>query len=70
MSVEKPLDIEMFFMRMNTIATKEPSKLGIQAMDRIREHLIEDKREKQKDLNRVTQPSPNVSKKEDTQNKK
>ena len=42
MSVEKPLNVEAFFMSRQAIASEHGSKLELQAMSRVREHLVED----------------------------
>ena len=42
MAVEKPLNIEEFFMSRNAIANKHNSKLEFQAMARVREHMVEE----------------------------
>lgn len=42
----KPLNLEQFFMTRNEIATRHNSKLELQAMARIRAHLIEDMEQK------------------------
>lgn len=41
MSVEKPLNLEQFFITRNEEATRKGSKLELQAMGRIREHMVE-----------------------------
>lgn len=46
MEQEKPLNLEQFFMTRNEIATRHNSKLELQAMARIRSHLLEDMEEK------------------------
>lgn len=48
MAQEKPLNLEQFFMTRNEIATRHNSKLELQAMARIRAHLLEDMEEKAK----------------------
>lgn len=48
MEQEKPLNLEQFFMTRNEIATRHNSKLELQAMARIRAHLLEDMEEKSK----------------------
>ena len=48
MEQEKPLNLEQFFMTRNEIATRHNSKLELQAMARIRAHLLEDMEEKAK----------------------
>lgn len=42
MATEKPLNLEQFFITRNELATKHNSKLELQAMARIRAHLVED----------------------------
>ena len=46
MAQEKPLNLEQFFMTRNELASKHNSKLELQAMARIRAHLVEDMEEK------------------------
>ncbi len=41
MAQEKPLDLEKFFITRNELATKHNNKLELQAMARIRAHLVE-----------------------------
>lgn len=48
MEQEQPLNLEQFFMTRNEIATRHNTKLELQAMARIRAHLIEDMEEKAK----------------------
>lgn len=48
MAQEKPLNLEQFFMTRNELASKHNSKLELQAMARIRAHLVEDMEEKAK----------------------
>ena len=48
MEQEKPLNLEQFFMTRNEIATRHNSKLELQAMARIRAHLLESMEEKAK----------------------
>ena len=42
MAVEKPLNVEAFFMSRQAIASEHGSKLELQTMSRVREHLVED----------------------------
>ena len=48
MTVEKPLNVEEFFMSRNAIASEHGSKLELQAMSRVREHLVEEQASKAK----------------------
>lgn len=48
MEQEKPLNLEQFFMTRNEIATRHNTKLELQAMARIRAHLLEAMEEKAK----------------------
>ena len=48
MAVEKPLNVEEFFMSRNAIASEHGSKLELQAMSRVREHLVEEQASKAK----------------------
>lgn len=45
---EKPLNIEQFFITRNEIASKHNSKLELQAMARVRDHLVEVQEEQAK----------------------
>lgn len=42
----QPLNLEQFFMTRNEIATRHNTKLELQAMARIRAHLLEEMEEK------------------------
>ena len=42
MTVEKPLNIDAFFMSRNEISNRHGSKLELQAMARVREHMVEE----------------------------
>lgn len=46
MAQEQPLNLEQFFMTRNEIATRHNTKLELQAMARIRAHLLEDMEQK------------------------
>lgn len=46
MAQEKPLNLEQFFMTRNEIASRHNSKLELQAMARVRAHLLEDMEQK------------------------
>ena len=46
MEQEQPLNLEQFFMTRNEIATRHNTKLELQAMARIRAHLLEAMEEK------------------------
>lgn len=48
MAQEKPLNLEQFFMTRNEIASRHNSKLELQAMARVRAHLLEDMEQKAK----------------------
>ena len=48
MEQEQPLNLEQFFMTRNEIATRHNTKLELQAMARVRAHLLEDMEEKAK----------------------
>lgn len=48
MEQEQPLNLEQFFMTRNEIATRHNTKLELQAMARIRAHLLEDMEQKAK----------------------
>lgn len=49
MAQEKPLNLEQFFMTRNEIASRHNSKLELQAMARVRAHLLEDMEQKAKE---------------------
>lgn len=42
MAVEKPLNLDEFFLSRNEIANRHGSKLELQAMARVREHMVEE----------------------------
>ena len=42
MAVEKPLNVDEFFMSRNEIANRHGSRLELQAMARVREHMVEE----------------------------
>lgn len=46
MAQEKPLNLEQFFMTRNEIASRHNSKLELQAMARVRAHLLEEMEKK------------------------
>lgn len=46
MEQEQPLNLEQFFMTRNEIATRHNSKLELQAMARVRAHLLEEMEQK------------------------
>lgn len=46
MAQEKPLNLEQFFMTRNEIASRHNSKLELQAMARVRAHLLEEMEQK------------------------
>lgn len=48
MEQEQPLNLEQFFMTRNEIASRHNTKLELQAMARVRAHLLEDMEEKAK----------------------
>lgn len=50
MVTEKPLNIEQFFMTRNEIASRHNDKLELQAMARVREHLVEVQSAKSKEV--------------------
>ena len=42
MTVEQPLNVDEFFMSRNEIANRHGSRLELQAMARVREHMVEE----------------------------
>lgn len=42
MAVEKPLNVDEFFMSRNEIANRHGNRLELQAMARVREHMVEE----------------------------
>lgn len=42
MAKEKPLNIQQFFMSRNEVASEHGSKLELQAMSRVRKHMVEE----------------------------
>ena len=50
MAFEQPLNLNEFFMSRNEIANRHGGRLEMQAMSRVREHMVE---EDSKSLNKV-----------------
>lgn len=46
MAVERPLDLNAFFMSRNEIANRHGGKLELQAISRVREHMVEESSKK------------------------
>lgn len=42
MAVEQPLNLNAFFMSRNEIANRHGGKLELQAVSRVREHMVEE----------------------------
>lgn len=42
MAVEQPLNLNEFFMSRNEIANRHGGKLELQAVSRVREHMVEE----------------------------
>ena len=47
MAVEQPLNLDEFFMSRNEIANRHGGKLELQAMARVREHMVDVSSKKQ-----------------------
>ena len=47
MAVEQPLNLNAFFMSRNEIANRHGGKLELQALARVREHMVEEGSKKQ-----------------------
>ena len=66
MTVEKPLNIDAFFMSRNEIANRHGEKLELQAVSRVREHMVEEGSKKKP----VNTPSEDGNKQNANQGKK
>lgn len=55
MAVEQPLNLNAFFMSRNEIANRHGGKLELQAVSRVREHMVEEGSKK----TQVNTPSEN-----------
>lgn len=47
MAYEQPLNLDAFFMSRNEIANRHGGKLELQALARVREHMVEEASKKQ-----------------------
>lgn len=47
MAIEQPLNLDAFFMSRNEIANRHGGKLELQALARVREHMVEEASKKQ-----------------------
>ena len=47
MAVEQPLNLDEFFMSRNEIANRHGGKLELQAIARVREHMVDESSKKQ-----------------------
>lgn len=47
MAIEQPLNLDEFFMSRNEIANRHGGKLELQALARVREHMVEEASKKQ-----------------------
>lgn len=63
MTTEKPVNLEAFFITRNEIASKHNSKLELQAMARVREHIVEVQNAKAKEAQAEKQTAKQTAKK-------
>ena len=47
MAIEQPLNLDEFFMSRNEIANRHGGKLELQAIARVREHMVDESSKKQ-----------------------
>lgn len=66
MAVEQPLNLNAFFMSRNEIANRHGGKLELQAVSRVREHMVEEGSKKKP----VNTPSEDGNKQNTNQGKK
>lgn len=66
MAVEQPLNLNAFFMSRNEIANRHGGKLELQAVSRVREHMVEEGSKKKP----VNTPSEDGNKQNANQDKK
>lgn len=66
MAVEQPLNLNAFFMSRNEIANRHGGKLELQAVSRVREHMVEEGSKK----TQVNTPSEDGNKQNANQDKK
>ena len=66
MAVEQPLNLNAFFLSRNEIANRHGGKLELQAVSRVREHMVEEGSKKKP----VNTPSEDVNKQNANQGKK
>ena len=67
MAIEQPLNLDEFFMSRNEIANRHGGKLELQALARVREHMVEESSKQRQTISsaRVEQkPNANQDKKE------
>mgnify|MGYP007088235039 CR=1 FL=1 len=67
MAIEQPLNLDAFFMSRNEIANRHGGKLELQALARVREHMVEESSKQRQTISsaRVEQkPNANQDKKE------
>lgn len=63
MTTEKPVNLEAFFITRNEIASKHNSKLELQAMARVREHIVEVQNAKAQEAQAEKQTAKQTAKK-------
>lgn len=67
MAYEQPLNLDAFFMSRNEIANRHGGKLELQALARVREHMVEESSKQRQTISsaKVEQkPNANQDKKE------
>ena len=64
MAVEQPLNLDEFFMSRNEIANRHGGKLELQAIARVREHMVDEVKPVVKEETAPVKPNVTQDKKE------
>ena len=67
MAIEQPLNLDAFFMSRNEIANRHGGKLELQALARVREHMVEESSKQRQTISSAMveqKPNANQDKKE------
>ena len=67
MAIEQPLNLDAFFMSRNEIANRHGGKLELQALARVREHMVEESSKQRQTISSAQveqKPNANQDKKE------
>lgn len=67
MAIEQPLNLDAFFMSRNEIANRHGGKLELQALARVREHMVEKSSKQRQTISSAMveqKPNANQDKKE------